>query len=678
MFRKLLSNLPFNPSLIHQLTFYSKRMKKESSIRRMGAIFIVLAMFIQFAAVLSPAQPSVASSSNDVIPGGFSSRQQAVNWCNGNAEIRGIYARYGITCAAIGSASVVTRNTHDYGNQMYSLGRLPYGKAGEHPVYANGKKYYARLVSSWGRYNFRALEGKTTANKTFLIMFDCGNPISIGKLPPIEQPKKPDIATTKTVSNAAPLKGQTFTYTITVKNNGPGAATGAGVRDEAPSGVDFVSVSGGLGSPRVTARLLTTGTKFNLAVGQSTTYKVVARLTVDGPLRLDNTACAVASNGDTNGNNNCGTAIILVRPVCPLPGKSNLPLGDPNCNTPGLKIEKTTSNHKLKVGDTFTYQLKVTNTGDVDLSKVLVRDVAPGHLEFTEAKEPGASDFTAVNDKTDYVSKQFSLAKGKSITIELKARVISGTKDPINNEACALGYTAGGGVAGGCDKEEITVEACGLPGKENLPPDSEECRPCADSEDENDTSVCIELSKQAANETQNISDANGTTAHAGDTITYTLRAKNTGSVEVKTFAIEENIGDILDYADVTDAHGGTLDKATNIIKWPAGSIAGGVTMEQKLTVKVKDPIPQTTKSSSNPGTYDLTMTNVYGNKVDIKLPGNVVKTTEQVTTTLPNTGPGTSLLIGFVVTTVIAYFFARSRLMVTELAIAREEYSGGF
>jgi uncharacterized repeat protein (TIGR01451 family) len=677
MFRKLLSNLPFNPSLINQLTFYSKRMKREAAIRRIGAVFIVMAMFIQFVAVISPAQSSLASSNNDIIPGGFSSRQQAVDWCNRNAEVRGIFARYDISCAAVASANTVTRNTRDYGNQMYSLGRLPYGKPGEHKVFANGKTYYARLVSGWGTYNFRALEGKTSKNKTFLIMFDCGNPISIGKLPPVEQPKKPDIATTKTVNNTAPLKGQTFTYTVTVKNNGPGAATGVGVRDEAPAGIDFLSVSGGLGSPRVTSRLFTTGAKFNLSVGQSTTYRITARLNVDGPLRLDNTACALATNGDTNGNNNCGTAVVLIRPVCPLPGKQNLPLGHPDCSTPGLKIEKTTSNKNLKVGDVFTYELKVTNTGDVDLAKVVVRDVAPTHLEFVEVKEPRASVFTAVANKLDYVSKEFSLSKGASVSIELKARILSGTKDPINNEACVLGYTASNVPAGACDEEEITVEGCGLPGKEHLPPDSEECRPCSESENQDDTTVCIELSKKASNDTQNVANADGTTAKAGDTITYTLSAKNTGSVDVASFSVEENIGDILDYATVTNFHDGTLDESTNIVKWPAGSIAGGATMERKLTVKVKDPIPQTPISSSNPGTFDLKMTNVYGNSVDIKLPGNIVKTTEQITATLPNTGPGTSLLIGFVVTTVIFYFFARARLMATELVIAREEYSGG-
>lgn len=638
---------------------------------------MVLAMFIQFVAVVSPAQPSLASSNNDIIPGGFSSKQSAVNWCNGNAEIRGIYAYYGVSCDSIAKAQQVTRNTYDYGDQMYSLGRYPYGKRGETELNINGNKYYARHVSSWGNYNFRALEGTGTNGKKFLIMFDCGNIISIGlPTPPVEAPKQPDIATTKTVSNQAPLKGQSFEYTITVKNNGPVIATGVGMRDEAPAGVEFVSVSGGLGAARVTKTLLTTSTKFDLAVGQSTTYKVTAKLVADGPARFDNTACALPSNGDTNGNNNCGTSTILVRPVCPLPGKGNLPLDDPKCSTPGLKIEKTTNNNKPKVGDTFTYTIKATNTGDVTLTKVVIRDVAPAHLEFVEAKEPGASSFTPVKNKLDYISSEFSLAKGASTTIELRAKVISGTSESVVNEACVLGYTGTNLPAGACDKETVTVTgACTLPGKESLPADSPECRPCSTTQTGQDATVCIELSKRAANDTQKLADANGTTAKAGDSITYTLSAKNTASQKVNSFAIEENVGDILDYADITDLHGGTLDSASKTIKWPAGAINPGASMEQTLTVRIKNPIPQTTISSSNPGTYDLVMTNIYGNTVNIKLPGGVVKTTEQVATTLPNTGPGTGLLIGFTVTVIIAYFFARSRLLVTELIIAREEYA---
>lgn len=677
MFKKLLSNLPFNPSLVKQLSFYTKRMKREASIRRLGTVFIILAMFVQFAAVISPAQPSLAASSNDIVYGGISSKQDMVNRCNSNAEIRAIFAYYGVSCAAVNASSVVTRNTHDYDNQMYSLGRLPYGKPGETAIKINGKTYYARYTWGWGNYNFKALEGKTSNGKKFLIMYDCGNIISIGKpVPPKEEtPKTPDISVTKTVSNTAPLKGQTFTYKITVKNKGPVTATNVGMRDTAPNGVNFLRVSGGLGTPAISQNTLTTTTKFNLAAGQSTTYDLTAQLVADGPARFDNTACALASNGDSNGNDNCGTAVILVRPACPLPGKQNLPLDDANCSTPGLKIEKSATNKDLKVGDTFTYSLKVTNTGDADLARITIRDVAPAHLEFIEVKEPGAANFTPVSNKLTYTSAQFSLKEGASTSIELKTKVVSGTKTPILNEACAVGYTAGGAAASGCDTETVTVTGCGLPGKENLSPDSEECRPCSQATSQDDTAVCIELQKKATNNTQKITDANETMAHAGDTITYTLFAKNTGNIPVQSFGIEENIGDILDYASVVDLHGGTLDDETGIVKWPAGSIGAGDTMQQTITVKVKSPVPQTPISASNPGTYDLIMTNVYGNTVNIKLPPSTIKTTEQVARTLPNTGPGASLVIGFVVTTGIVYFFARSRLLVTELEIAREEYA---
>ena len=52
MFKKLISNLPFNPSLIGQVSFYAKRLRKEESIRRAGFGFMALAMFIQLFAVI--------------------------------------------------------------------------------------------------------------------------------------------------------------------------------------------------------------------------------------------------------------------------------------------------------------------------------------------------------------------------------------------------------------------------------------------------------------------------------------------------------------------------------------------------------------------------------------------------------------------------------------------------
>ena len=167
-------------------------------------------------------------------------------------------------------------------------------------------------------------------------------------------------------------------------------------------------------------------------------------------------------------------------------------------------------------------------------------------------------------------------------------------------------------------------------------------------------------------------------AHAGDTITYSLFAKNNGKGAVKDFVFQENMSDVLDYAAIIDLHGGQLD-ANNIVTWPAAAINAGATAQQQITVQVKNPIPQTPVSTSDGGHFDLTMTNVYGNTVNITLPGDVTKTVETVAATLPNTGPGTSLFFGAAVVMLAGYFFSRARLLATETSIAlQDNNSGGF
>ncbi len=47
MFRKLISNLPFSPSLIYQVALYSKQLKRESRIRGIGLAFLTAAVTLQ-------------------------------------------------------------------------------------------------------------------------------------------------------------------------------------------------------------------------------------------------------------------------------------------------------------------------------------------------------------------------------------------------------------------------------------------------------------------------------------------------------------------------------------------------------------------------------------------------------------------------------------------------------
>lgn len=472
MFEKLLSTLPYNPASRQQLVFYGKRLHGEKSIRRLGLVLIALTFFVQFFAFISPPQPTMARSSNDLIDGGIGSRGDALNYCNNDvANYKEILANYGISCADVAKTAVVSLKSTDANQQLFSMGRLPYGKQGETPVSINGKTYYLRYLWSWDTgapSTYTALKGvSSVTGKTFYILYNCGNLVFIG-LP------------------AAPPK---CTWN--------GSLFASDVACQAP------------------------------------------KCALDHSLPADSAKCKVCAYDNSILKSN-------VRCVqCPYPGLGSL------------------------------------------------------------------------------------------------------TKD---NAKC--------------------VAPC--PYNTSISKDNSSCKPCSASQTRDDKTACLELTKSASNTTAGLADANGTTAHPGDVIVYTLSAKNTGKALVPKFVVQENMSDVLDYADITDAHGGTLG-SNKIMTWPAQDIKAGATLQQHITVKVKATLPQTPASTSDPGHFDSTMTNVYGNTVNIYLPKTVVQTTEQITTQLPNTGPGPALGVGFAVTVVAAYFFARTRLLDKEAEIALTE-----
>lgn len=442
MFKKLVSNLPFNPSLIGQVSFYAKRMHREEALRRSGLVMVALALLVQVFAVISPAEPTLAESPNDIIKGGFGSREEAVNYCRNNTDdFANILAYYKVSCEALANAA--TKNISTTDRQLDSLGRIAQGpkiaRTGkpteEYSVPINGELYYMKNLWAWdsgSSSTYKVLEVKNADGVVIRVLYMCGNIVTVGKYTPPPPPKPP-----------TPPKPP-----------------------ETPD-------------------------------------------------------------------------------VCPkIPGKQT-------------------------------------------------------------------------------------------------------------------------------SKEECDV-CPNVPGEQT---NKNECYPCPEAQNDTATTACLGLTKSAANETQKIQNADGTLALANDVIIYTLSVKNKGSQTVKAFVVEENISDLLEYANVVDLGGGQL-AADNTVRWTKEDIAAGATLQKKITVKVKDPVPQTPASASDPASFDLVMTNVfYGTAVNIKLPPGVTKSAEQVTQTLPSTGPGTTIVIGFALTAVVGYFFMRSRLMAKELDIIRTDFA---
>ena len=111
-----------------------------------------------------------------------------------------------------------------------------------------------------------------------------------------------DIATTVT-GPASVLTNATFSYTVTVANLGPSAATGVVVSDTLPAGVIFVGASSG-GTPN--AGVVTWPELASLASGAASNYTVTVTAPASGI--LTNRVASVSGTSDTNSSNNDGSA----------------------------------------------------------------------------------------------------------------------------------------------------------------------------------------------------------------------------------------------------------------------------------------------------------------------------------------------------------------------------------
>ena len=575
MFRKLVSNLPFSPSLINQLGFYAKRVKREEFTRKIGLIFTIMCVIVQTVTIASPAKPTLAASTNDIIFGGGDLKKTQDIYSKGcdskgRCDIKAIMNAYGINATNLASATY--ENIYSSAeNNYWSIGRAPRGYGGEvSKQIPGGPKIWARTLHGWSaNRNWNAIRVNTSQG-TRWILTECGNIVTKESKPATPPP---DMKMEKTVSKSVVKKGEKFYFTLKATNIGGSTAKNVLLYDTSANHLELQP--DGLGSdPLKNVMRWETHKRFDIGAGQSFTYRIYAIARADGTT-LENTACADIF--DVNIYNNCGKATVRVEApplVEKCPYNSALPKNDPKCKAP---VEKC--------------------------------------------------PFDPSIPKTD----------------------------------------------GKC-------QFCPLEGKQNISINSPDCKPCDETKtgtDGKDIS-CLELHKSARNITQNITNANETKANAGDTIEYTLSVKNFSKQIRKGFVIEENMEDVLEYADIIDASGAIFtSKPIRMLSWKPVDIKPGETIKRTILIKVKSNIPSTPASSSDIHSNDMRMVNVYGDTVIIKLPTTPIKTIERTITRLPNTGIGTNIVITTTLLMASTYFYFRSKLIVKELGLVKQQFNYG-
>lgn len=125
MFRKLVSNLPFSPALVHDVGFYAKRLRKEEVTRRTAMLFVALTIAMQSLAVFSPPESANASSEQDIVLGGVSSLDDyMLRYDKNEYDLKDILTAAGITRSDLLTLQPGTIHSNDDTYMLTKYGQL--------------------------------------------------------------------------------------------------------------------------------------------------------------------------------------------------------------------------------------------------------------------------------------------------------------------------------------------------------------------------------------------------------------------------------------------------------------------------------------------------------------------------------------------------------------------------
>ncbi|HRH93020.1 MAG TPA: hypothetical protein PKV72_00640, partial [Candidatus Peribacteria bacterium] len=206
-----------------------------------------------------------------------------------------------------------------------------------------------------------------------------------------------DLAVTKTVSSPQVNVGTNVTFTVSVTNNGPAAATNVVLNDVLPAGLTYVTNATAPGTYNPATGVWTIGTLNN---GATATLQIAATVATVG--NHVNTATVAAATADPNLNNNSASASVVgVNPA------------------PQFTATKAADKQTAAPGDFIVYTLNATINGQSAQANIRLADVIPAWLTYVSQ---GSTAGCTVTNGVVYCPAQ-TVNPGASITATLKFQV---------------------------------------------------------------------------------------------------------------------------------------------------------------------------------------------------------------------------------------------------------------
>ena len=384
-------------------------------------------------------------------------------------------------------------------------------------------------------------------------------------------PQQADLSLQKSVSDSNPNAGDTVTYSISLSNAGPAAATGVAVEDLIPSGlsgIGAISNGGAFGAGSINWSGLSVPVGTNTLVltytaviqdptGLSGEYSNVVEITASDQFDPDSTPAN--DDGDQSEDEEDELSISVQQA--------------------DLSIVKSVNNTQPEVGETLTFTLTVTNAGPDQATGVAVEDILPAGFNLVSVNNGG----TASVNTASWTGLSV-LANGGSITLTYTATVNAPT----------------GALNEYLNQAQITAS-------DQFDPDSDPTTGNTVDEDgngsdEDDDETFLEVIPRTADLRLTKIVVDGDTSPAvGSEISFEITVYNDGPDQTDLVVVSDLLPSGFDFV-LYSATSGIYDDMTGV--WDVGSVSSGG--NQTLVI---DALVNTTGNYTN--VAEIIMADVY-------------------------------------------------------------------
>ena len=362
-----------------------------------------------------------------------------------------------------------------------------------------------------------------TIDNTAQVSYGASGPVTVtSNSASITVDRSPILGATKTVSDAVSgnndglaQPGEVLTYTLVVSNVGDGDASGVSITDAAPSGTTFVAGSAQITTDNsggsVTSFIGDDAGESNLQLDLDTLARLTGSITITFQVTVDSPVSAALASIDN-------TAQVSADGIAAFDSNSTSYVVDAAVN---LGITKAVSDAAsgnndgaAQPGETLTYTLVVSNTGNRNAANVSIQDLAPAGTSFVAgsalvtADTSGGSITTFIGNDAGETSLQLdldTLAGGGAITVTFQVLVDATVSAGLATISNTAQLSASGVSAFDSNAADVTVDAA--------------------------ANLSIHKSGSDAS-----SDSQ---AQPGEVLTYTLVVSNTGNRDAANVSIQD-------------------------------------------------------------------------------------------------------------------------------------------